>query len=187
MEPDIDRFYRTLVRDTADAIIYADAEGLIGFWNAGAERIFGFSAAEAIGEPLDIIIPATLRERHWSGYRETVRSGKSRYGAGDVLAVPALRKDGTRKAVRRDKGLAGGGSREALARWSSDRSAREIRGMKFAEDLQRGAIQYGYLGPGHGYQSIPLQLSQHAVDVRRAQADDVADAFLRQRHDEAVL
>jgi PAS domain S-box-containing protein len=99
MEPDIDRFYRTLVRDTADAIVYADAEGLIGFWNAGAERIFGFSAAEAIGKPLDIIIPATLRERHWSGYRETVRSGKSRYGAGDVLAVPALRKDGTRISV----------------------------------------------------------------------------------------
>jgi PAS domain S-box-containing protein len=99
MEPDVDRFYRRLVRDTADAIIYADAEGRIGFWNAGAERIFGFSSAEAIGKPLDIIIPKSLRERHWNGYRETVRSGKSRYGAGDVLAVPALRKDGTRISV----------------------------------------------------------------------------------------
>ncbi len=99
MEPDVDRFYRKLVRCTADAIIYADAEGLIGFWNAGAERIFGFSPAEAIGKSLDIIIPESLRERHWQGYRETVRSGKSRYGAGDLLAVPALRKDGTRISV----------------------------------------------------------------------------------------
>jgi len=99
MEPDIDRFYRTLVRDTADAIIYADAEGVIGFWNTAAERIFGFSAAEAIGKPLDLIIPESLRQRHWNGYRATVRSGKSRYGAGDVLAVPALRKDGTRISV----------------------------------------------------------------------------------------
>ncbi len=99
MEPDIDRFYRTLARDAPDAIIYADAEGLIGFWNKGAERIFGFSAAEAIGKPLDIIIPENLRQRHWSGYRETVRSGKSRYDAGDMLAVPALRKDGTRISV----------------------------------------------------------------------------------------
>jgi PAS domain S-box-containing protein len=98
-EPDIDRFYRRLVRDTPDAIIYADAEGVIGFWNTAAERIFGFSAAEAIGKPLDIIIPQNLRKRHWSGYRETVRSGKSRYGAGDVLAVPALRKDGARISV----------------------------------------------------------------------------------------
>jgi len=99
MEPDIDRFYRTLVRDTPDAIIYADAEGLIAFWNKGAERIFGFSAAEAMGQPLDIIIPESLRKRHWSGFEQTVRSGKSRFGAGDVLAVPALRKDGTRISV----------------------------------------------------------------------------------------
>lgn len=98
-EPDIDRFYRRLVRDTPDAIIYADADGVIGFWNAAAERIFGFSAAEAIGKPLDIIIPENLRNRHWSGFRETVRSGRSRYGAGDVLAVPALRKDGVRISV----------------------------------------------------------------------------------------
>jgi PAS domain S-box-containing protein len=99
MEPDIDRFYRTLVRDTPDAIIYADAEGLIAFWNKGAERIFGFSDAEALGKPLDIIIPESLRKRHLSGFEQTVRSGKSRYGAGDVLAVPALRKDGTRISV----------------------------------------------------------------------------------------
>jgi len=99
MEPDIDRFYRTLVRDTLDAIIYADAEGLIAFWNKGAERIFGFSDAEALGKPLDIIIPESLRKRHRSGFEQTVHSGKSRYGAGDVLAVPALRKDGTRISV----------------------------------------------------------------------------------------
>ncbi|MBS0525417.1 MAG: PAS domain-containing protein, partial [Proteobacteria bacterium] len=67
--------------------------------NKGAERIFGFSAAEALGKSLDIIIPQGLRSRHWAGYREVVRSGESRYGAGDVLAVPALRKDGTRISV----------------------------------------------------------------------------------------
>jgi PAS domain S-box-containing protein len=96
---DIDQFSRTFVREAADAIIYADAEGLIRFWNKGAERIFGFSAAEAIGKSLDIIIPERLRERHWSGYRETIRTGKSRYGAGDLLSVPALRKDGARISV----------------------------------------------------------------------------------------
>jgi PAS domain S-box-containing protein len=99
MEPQIDRFYRTFVQEAPDAIIYADAEGVIGLWNKGAERIFGFPAREALGKKLDIIIPESLRKRHWSGYRETVRSGTSRYGAGDVLAVPALRKDGTRISV----------------------------------------------------------------------------------------
>lgn len=99
MDPAIDRFYRTLAHETPDAIIYADAQGQIGFWNKGAERLFGFSAAEAMGKSLDIIIPETLQKRHWSGYAETVRSGKSRYGAGDLLAVPALRKDGARISV----------------------------------------------------------------------------------------
>lgn len=99
MNPDVDRFYRNLARETPDAIVYADAEGMIAFWNKGAERIFGFTEAEAVGKSLDIIIPNALRERHWTGYAETVRSGKTRYGAGDLLAVPALRKDGARISV----------------------------------------------------------------------------------------
>lgn len=99
MSPEVDRFYRTLVRNAPDAIVYADAQGMIAFWNKGAERIFGFSEAEAIGKSLDIIIPENLRQRHWEGFAETVRTGKTRYGAGDVLAVPALRKDGSRISI----------------------------------------------------------------------------------------
>ncbi len=96
---DVDRFYRTLVREAPDAIVYADAQGTITFWNKGAQRIFGFSELEAVGKSLDIIIPENLRKCHWDGFEETVRTGKTRYGAGDVLAVPALRKDGTRISV----------------------------------------------------------------------------------------
>jgi PAS domain S-box-containing protein len=99
MSLDVDRFYRTLVREAPDAIVYADAEGLIGFWNKAAERIFGFSEAEALGKSLDMIIPEGLRKRHWDGYEETVRTGKTQYGAGDVLAVPTLRKDGARISI----------------------------------------------------------------------------------------
>ena len=99
MAPDVDRFYRTLVREAPDAIIYADAQGTITFWNKSAERIFGFSESEAIGKALDIIIPENLRKRHWDGFAETVRTGKTRYGSGDVLAVPALRKDGKRASI----------------------------------------------------------------------------------------
>ena len=98
-EFDFDRFSRTLAREAPDAVIYADGEGLIRFWNAGAERIFGFSEADAAGKSLDIIIPENLRSRHWSGFDETMRTGKTRYGAGDILAVPALRKDGTRISI----------------------------------------------------------------------------------------
>jgi PAS domain S-box-containing protein len=78
----------------ADAIIAADKAGVIISWNPGAERIFGFARAEAIGRSLDIIIPVRLRKRHWDGYRQVMESGESRYGDGDVLAVPGTAKDG---------------------------------------------------------------------------------------------
>lgn len=96
---DPDRFSRTLVREAPDAVIYADTSGLIQFWNDAAERIFGFSKDEALGRSLDIIIPEELRARHWNGYAETMRTGKTRYGAGDLLAVPAQHKGGGRIAV----------------------------------------------------------------------------------------
>ena len=93
------RFQQTLVQHAPDAIIYADAEGVVRYWNTGAERLFGFSAREAVGQSLDLIIPENLRARHWEGYRAVARSGQSRYGAGEILAVPALRKDGTHLSV----------------------------------------------------------------------------------------
>jgi len=85
-----------LLAGRSDAIIAADAEGVIRFWNPGAERIFGYTAAEAVGQSLDLIIPEGLRKRHWDGYGQVMRTGKSRYGEGDVLAVPGQRKDGKR-------------------------------------------------------------------------------------------
>jgi PAS domain S-box-containing protein len=96
---DIDDCRRRLVDETADAILISDANEIIRFWNAGAARIFGFTSQEAVGQSLDIIIPAALRARHWHGYTDTMRTGQTRYGAGELLAVPALRKDGTRISV----------------------------------------------------------------------------------------
>lgn len=85
----------SLLRTRSEAIIAADRAGIICFWNPGAERIFGHAAADAIGHSLDLIIPERLRDRHWQGYRDTIATGKSRYGEGDVLSVPALHKNGT--------------------------------------------------------------------------------------------
>jgi len=99
MELDPTQFADRLVSGMSDAIIYADAEGLIRRWNQGAVRIFGYAEAEALGRPLDIIIPENLRERHWQGYRATMRTGQSRYGDGQLLSVPAVRKDGARISV----------------------------------------------------------------------------------------
>lgn len=85
-----------ILDSAADAVVASNRDGMIVLWNAGAERVFGFTEAEALGQSLDIIIPEPFRARHWEGYSETVASGRSRYGAGDLLAVPGLTKDGRR-------------------------------------------------------------------------------------------
>lgn len=92
----LDRLARTLLATPSDAVIYADREGMIRFWNPGAERLFGFTAADALGRSLDIITPEAQRARHWAGFDRVMQTGESRYGHGDILAVPGLRKDGTR-------------------------------------------------------------------------------------------
>jgi len=91
---------RTLLTEIPDAVVYADRDGAIRFWNSGAERIFGFSAEEALGQSLDIIIPERLRQRHWDGYRHMMATGQSRYGAGDLLSVPAVNKAGESLSVQ---------------------------------------------------------------------------------------
>src|SRR5512145_2303867 len=88
-----------IVVGSPDAILYAERDGMIRYWNAGAERLFGFSAAEAVGRSLDIIIPERLRDRHWKGWDKVMETGVSRYGARETLSVPAMRKDGSTVSV----------------------------------------------------------------------------------------
>ena len=90
----MDELYRQIVEGSPDAIILGDVKGIIRVWNAGAEAIFGFKPEEAVGQSMDIIIPERLRGRHWDRYHEVMASGTSRYGRGDLLAVPATTKDG---------------------------------------------------------------------------------------------
>lgn len=84
----------------SDALIVSDRDGVIQIWNRGAERIFGFSEAEALGETLDIITPERLRARHWAGYATTISTGETKYGSGALLSVPAVRKDAAQISVQ---------------------------------------------------------------------------------------
>lgn len=85
--------FESLVNALGDAVCVCDKAGTITFWNPGAERMFGFSKAEAEGASLDIIIPEKQRKRHWDGYFVTMETGVTKYG-NDVLRVPALTKSG---------------------------------------------------------------------------------------------
>jgi PAS domain S-box-containing protein len=96
---DPDLIAKAILRSSSDAIVAADRDGIIRFWNPGATRIFGHAENEAIGQSLDLIIPERLRQRHWDGYRRTMETGESRYGAGELLAVPATRRDGATVSI----------------------------------------------------------------------------------------
>ena len=129
----------------SDAIIASDADGFISFWNPGAVRIFGFTSEEAVGDSLDLIIPESLRARHWAGYNQVMATGESHYGHGDLLCVPALTKDGRRISVEftivllRDRGQKPDGT-AAILRDVTKRfeEARELR-RQLTESGDRGA------------------------------------------------
>lgn len=87
-----------VVKESPEAIVVADPQGIIRLWNEGATRIFGFSADEALGQNLDLIIPEKQRARHWQGYDQTMATGQTRYGD-KLLAVPALHRDGHRLSI----------------------------------------------------------------------------------------
>jgi PAS domain S-box-containing protein len=96
---DIDTWLaRAVVAESAEAIVVADPDGTIRLWNNGAARMYGYSAAEAMGQNLDLIIPEKLRARHDKGYRETMATGITRYGD-TLLSVPATHRDGHRLSI----------------------------------------------------------------------------------------
>jgi PAS domain S-box-containing protein len=81
-----------VLRDLADAVVIADAEGTIVFWNDAAVRLFGWAANEAVGQSLDLIVPERFRARHWDGYRRAMETGMTQYGD-RLLEVPAVHRD----------------------------------------------------------------------------------------------
>ncbi len=131
--PTHDWLCRSIVEASQVAIIFADREGTIRLWNGGAEAMFGFSASEAIGRPLEIIVPERHRERHNEGYTRVMATGITKYGR-ELLAVPAMRKDGTRISIEFSISIVRSPAGEVLgaaalvldvtARWEKDKALR---------------------------------------------------------------
>ena len=122
-----------IVQQTAEAVIYSSREGVVERWNAAAAAMFGYSAAEVLGQSMDLMIPEHLRAAHWRGFDAAMASGNLRLngrptmtrglhktgqklyvemsfalvrdGAGAVLGSVAVARDVTEK-VERDKAAA---------------------------------------------------------------------------------
>lgn len=129
-----DKLYRLIAEGVSDAVIFADREGIIRIWSSGAERMFGFTVTEAVGQSLDLIIPENLRARHWEGYHRVMETGETHYGT-KLLSAPALQGGGGRistefsMALVRDDGgaMAGSGAviRDVTERWQKEKTMKE--------------------------------------------------------------
>jgi PAS domain S-box-containing protein len=144
--------FEAFIQSAGDAIVAAGADGSILLWNRAAERIFGFTEQEALGESLDLIIPERLRARHWDGYRKVMQSGETRYGT-EILRVPAIHKDGRRLSIAFTVALLFSPTREVqsivaiirdeTSRWEEERALRQ----RLAE-LEQGRSEPGKTSSG---------------------------------------
>jgi PAS domain S-box-containing protein len=133
--PSLELLARRIVEAAGDAVLYAGRDGRIQYWNGGCEAIFGWSAAEAVGQSMDLIIPERLRGRHWTGWEKSMATGVTRYSGRDLLAVPAQRKDGrplsiefTIQLIRDEAGALSGAAaiiRDVTERWNRDKELRK--------------------------------------------------------------
>jgi PAS domain S-box-containing protein len=125
--------FRQIVEEMPEAVIFADRQGVVRLWNRAAETMFGYSADEALGQSLDLIVPERFRARHWEGYGHVMATGVTSYGQ-RLLAVPAMRKDGQRISIEfsiallKDEGgeVTGAAAvvRDVTARWQAERELR---------------------------------------------------------------
>lgn len=138
-EGDARRRFDAVAGSSADAIVCAGGDNRILSWNKAAERMFGYPAAEALGQSLNIMVPLKYRAMHEAGLKRAA-AGLSTKLVGTLVTVPALRRDGSEFPIELSLShwCEGGEHRfGAIARDITERLAME-------EKLKRGA-QYDAL------------------------------------------
>jgi PAS domain S-box-containing protein len=136
-QAEIAGLHRAIVEAAPEAIIFADRGGIVRLWNRGAETIFGWPAAEAIGRDLDMIIPERFRAGHNAGYRRAMETGQVRLG-GRVLTTRSQHRDGSKLYVDLSFGLvkdAAGVPQGAFA------IGRDVTARQLEEAARRAAAQ----------------------------------------------
>lgn len=127
-----------ILEQTSDAVIYANRSGIITRWNGASATLFGFSAAEALGHSLDLIIPEHLRAAHWRGFDAALAQGATRLHGRPTL-TRALHKAGHKLYVEMTFALVKDPDGDvvgsvAIARDVTERVARERANARHESD-----------------------------------------------------
>ncbi|MEF2549528.1 EAL domain-containing protein [Aurantimonas sp. E1-2-R+4] len=158
-EVDGRRRFDAVAKSATDAIVCADGNNRILSWNSAAERMFGYSAEEAIGQLVNIIVPPKFRPMHEAGLQRAVAGLTSKLGS--LMTVPALRRDGTEFPIEL-----------SFSHWSEEGEhrfgaiARDITERVATEAKLRRAAEYDFLTDLANRTVLRDQLEKASTDGR---------------------
>jgi PAS domain S-box-containing protein len=123
---------RSVCASSLDALVMIDGGGRAILWNPAAERMFGYTAAEMLGQPIhDLLAPAALRQRFQESFPAFQKTGKGA-AIGTMRELTARRKDGSEFPI--DLSLA---AVQKGAEWQAVGVIRDMTGRKRAEEALR--------------------------------------------------
>ncbi len=123
-----------ILRSMPEALIFCDLEGIIRVWNGGAEKVFGWSATEAVGQSLDLIIPERMRRAHWDGFNQAIERGGVKPGRTSMItrslhkSLESIYVDMSFEMVKDEQGRMLGSlavARDATARFTEEKALRK--------------------------------------------------------------
>lgn len=129
---------RALIAQAAEAIVLTDSDGTIRIWNRGAERIFGYSPAEALGCVFTLLVPTRLRAAYWEGFRQMI-DGRRVVNRDELSTMRTLRKHGGKVYVDLSFGLVRDGADSVVGAFAIGRdcTVRHLAEKAMVAELQR--------------------------------------------------
>ena len=161
-----------LLQSTSDAVVTADPSGRITYWNRAAERIFGYSAAQAATMSIDDLAPERLRMRHRAGMARLQAGGPSRL-EGKPVELPALHCAGHEVPVELTLSLwrdgADWGYGAILRDCSERKELEEARAFSQAADRFLANMSHEIRTPLNGLLGLAQALERTQLDPEQAE------------------
>lgn len=184
--PMSDAMLAGMVSISADAIIAVDSAHTIVFFNAGAEQTFGYSAAEAVGLPLNALLPERFRGVHTQHVQRFGTSHEAARRMGERRQISGLRRGGEEFPAEASIARVHSGGRVAYTVVLRDMTARqrieqELRVALESRDQMAGIVSHDLRNPVHavkmltsaillreGTEAVAPEVANHVLTIRRA-------------------